>query len=329
MDQARRPALTAFALLIAAIRADAGDPAGVFQEIDSLATNWPAASFSIDVTGVTDRQVILNQPLNIEYEAEMPGYLTYMRISSHGDMTIYAPPGSSAQQTGTLEYTVQAPLGNEQVVVLFSSAKLDVLVPAGDATRSIGADRSSAEDFVHRLSQLEASGTRIAVRHIRYEVAPIPGTTEYTTRGIVFRVLGSTQPTPSSSDRWHCPQTATATHNLSGEVLPSHVEFEFNSDLLTSQGKQDLDEFGSVFIGDLKNSKVVLQGNTDGIGNDEYNMNLSERRASRVEEYLEQSFAIEPGRLRAVGLGKNNPMMPNDTDANRACNRRVDFVVSK
>jgi outer membrane protein OmpA-like peptidoglycan-associated protein len=112
-------------------------------------------------------------------------------------------------------------------------------------------------------------------------------------------------------------------------AIPAHIEFEFDSDQLTSQGRLDLDEFGAALNGDLRDSGVMLQGNTDASGSDDYNIALSSRRPVTTKKYLQDSFAIASSRLTTVGLGKSNPIAPNANDADRACNRRVDFIISR
>ena len=73
--------------------------------------------------------------------------------------------------------------------------------------------------------------------------------------------------------------------------------------------------------------KIRLEGHTDNVGGDEYNLKLSERRAAAVRDYLvEQSVPADS--VVAVGLGKSDPVASNTTAAGRQQNRRVDMVVS-
>ena len=70
-----------------------------------------------------------------------------------------------------------------------------------------------------------------------------------------------------------------------------------------------------------------VEGHTDSIGSDEYNMKLSQRRADAVRDYLAMN-GINPANIQAVGLGKEGPVASNDTAAGRQQNRRVEMVVS-
>jgi hypothetical protein len=73
---------------------------------------------------------------------------------------------------------------------------------------------------------------------------------------------------------------------------------------------------------------LEVQGHTDNQGSDEYNMELSEKRAQTVCTYLEL-FGIHPDRLLPAGYGETKPVASNDTDAGRAKNRRVELVKMK
>jgi len=76
-----------------------------------------------------------------------------------------------------------------------------------------------------------------------------------------------------------------------------------------------------------KNSslKVRIEGNTDNIGTEEYNMGLSNRRAKAVMDYLVKA-GIDENRLSTVGYGFSKPIATNATDEGRALNRRVELT---
>src|SRR5205807_896168 len=72
--------------------------------------------------------------------------------------------------------------------------------------------------------------------------------------------------------------------------------------------------------------KVRIEGHTDGRGKPAYNRRLSQRRAESVLRHL-AAAGIDASRLRVKGFGADRPLAPNDTGANRAKNRRVEFIV--
>ena len=73
--------------------------------------------------------------------------------------------------------------------------------------------------------------------------------------------------------------------------------------------------------------KVEIQGHTDGWGEAEYNLDLSDERAWSVVTYLVKNYGIDQSRLTARGYGESRPVADNDTDYGRALNRRVEFVI--
>jgi outer membrane protein OmpA-like peptidoglycan-associated protein len=315
MNVRSRAALAGALLGVLALQplAVAGDRDGVSEALESISGTWPDAMFSIDVAGAQDGEAVLNKRLEIAYEAALPGYLAYLRISSHGDLTLYRDPARGAKRSGTATYVIKPPLGSEQLIVLFASAPWDALFPHGGAVRELGGDREDAAAFAQQLTQLGADNVKLANRRYQFAVAATPGATEYTTRGIVRQV-----------------QEARRDHTASGGTarIPSRIEFEFDSDRLTSQGKLDLDVFGEALKTDLREGAVALEGHTDAVGTDEYNQALSERRAAAAKQYLVDSFGIPPARLSAVGLGKSDPIASNEDASGRSHNRRVDFIFS-
>jgi outer membrane protein OmpA-like peptidoglycan-associated protein len=72
--------------------------------------------------------------------------------------------------------------------------------------------------------------------------------------------------------------------------------------------------------------RVEIQGHTDSVGSDSYNLRLSDARAASVYQYL-VSHGIDPTRLSSKGYGETMPIAPNTTTDGRAQNRRIDFQI--
>lgn len=73
--------------------------------------------------------------------------------------------------------------------------------------------------------------------------------------------------------------------------------------------------------------KIQVEGHTDSVGSDDYNMNLSRQRAGAVRDYLVQQ-GVPGGMVTSTGFGEAQPVATNDTAAGRQQNRRVELVVS-
>lgn len=114
-------------------------------------------------------------------------------------------------------------------------------------------------------------------------------------------------------------------------VLPQ-VYFEFDKADLKPESYPVLDgaaiTIAKVFAG---NATVIIevQGHTDWIGTDSYNLTLSQKRAETVKAYLVDRHNLDGNRLNAKGYGESNPIASNNTDEGRANNRRVEFVIFK
>lgn len=106
--------------------------------------------------------------------------------------------------------------------------------------------------------------------------------------------------------------------------ITQQIHFAYNKDTVKPESYPILDAVLEVL---QKNESISLeiQGHTDSRGSDEYNKQLSDRRAAAVRKYL-VSRGIPPSRLESKGYGEERPIVDNDTDENRALNRRVQFI---
>jgi OmpA-OmpF porin, OOP family len=104
------------------------------------------------------------------------------------------------------------------------------------------------------------------------------------------------------------------------------VLFGLNKSTLTTDDKQSLDQLIQS-VKPLKHYVIQVQGYTDRTGPQQYNVQLSARRADAVVRYLSLTGNIPLVKIYSLGYGKAAPAAPNNTRAGRAKNRRVDVVV--
>lgn len=121
--------------------------------------------------------------------------------------------------------------------------------------------------------------------------------------------------------------TAAAPQKSKPRALDLEIRFQFNSDQLTNDGKDVLDQLASA----LKSEKlasarsVILEGHADAAGSPTYNQNLSLKRAQSARNYLSARHGISATKLKAVGKGSSEPVDPqNPADE---INRRVRVIV--
>jgi OmpA-OmpF porin, OOP family len=105
------------------------------------------------------------------------------------------------------------------------------------------------------------------------------------------------------------------------------VLFKFNSDKLSDDAKQQLDQLASGQVGSMKRYFVAIQGFTDKIGSPEYNLELSRRRAEAVQTYLVAQHNVPVFRIQVVGLGEDKPVNDEKTRSDREKNRRVEVIL--
>jgi outer membrane protein OmpA-like peptidoglycan-associated protein len=107
--------------------------------------------------------------------------------------------------------------------------------------------------------------------------------------------------------------------------ITQQIQFEFNKAIIRPGiSFKILDEVVGV-LNDNPKISLEVQGHTDNVGGDAYNMTLSQKRADAVRAYL-VSKGIAPDRLVSKGYGFHQPLVPNTTAANRDLNRRVQFI---
>lgn len=102
--------------------------------------------------------------------------------------------------------------------------------------------------------------------------------------------------------------------------------FDFDSDDVRSEYAQKLDELAQ-FLKEHPNATAVVQGHTDSSGPEEYNLDLSAKRASQVKDYLVNKYNIDADRVVALWHGAENPIADNATAEGRKMNRRVEIAV--
>ncbi len=100
------------------------------------------------------------------------------------------------------------------------------------------------------------------------------------------------------------------------------VEFDFDKAVVKPQYHNDIEKVAN-FLKAYPKTTGELEGHTDSIGAEDYNMKLSKKRAESVKKYLVEKFAIDAARLSTVGYGESKPVASNDTDTGRQRNRRV------
>jgi len=105
------------------------------------------------------------------------------------------------------------------------------------------------------------------------------------------------------------------------------VKFGFDKTELSDDAKKALDDFANDLKQQNKNIYVEIQGHTDSIGGEDYNLKLGEKRAEAVRRYLNLKGGLPLFRMNVISYGESAPVADNSTRDGRAKNRRVVLVV--
>jgi outer membrane protein OmpA-like peptidoglycan-associated protein len=106
----------------------------------------------------------------------------------------------------------------------------------------------------------------------------------------------------------------------------SDVLFDFNKYTLRPAAREKLAKISGIILSH-PGLRLEVDGYTDSIGTDDYNLKLSQQRAGAVQGYL-VTEGIAQDNVTALGFGKDNPVASNTTSSGRQMNRRVELVVS-
>ena len=105
------------------------------------------------------------------------------------------------------------------------------------------------------------------------------------------------------------------------------VHFGFDVSILSNEAEAALDTFAKRLKAENKNVFIEIQGHTDSVGTDTYNVRLGMARAEAAKTYLYTQHGIPLHHMSIFSYGESKPVVENDTLQNRAKNRRITIVV--
>jgi len=110
-------------------------------------------------------------------------------------------------------------------------------------------------------------------------------------------------------------------------LMPTDLLFQYGSDQLAESARLSLMKLGFL-IQKNPNSLFIIEGHTDSFGGEDFNLELSIRRANAVVSWLRDSLGLGSDRIQAVGMGKSKPIVPvSGTVEEQGLNRRVEIKV--
>jgi outer membrane protein OmpA-like peptidoglycan-associated protein len=105
------------------------------------------------------------------------------------------------------------------------------------------------------------------------------------------------------------------------------VDFDLDKTSLKGEDYKTALENLGIALREKPALRIRIESHTDGLGDPQFNLKLTELRAQALKSFLATNFAIAPDRIEAVGYGGERPMLPNINRKNREANRRVELTV--
>lgn len=180
-------------------------------------------------------------------------------------------------------------------------------------------DRVDPRDVARILS---APQPEMKMRSIRLKEAPAPAAVPEVPAAAV---TAPAPVAPARPQRYAARPTGTRIDASVDQpsALSVPVKFAFDSATILPQARPQLDAIAEGIRMLPDGHSVMIEGHTDATGPDAYNLQLSERRADAVKQYLISVHRIDAARLKTRGYGEAQPL--NASDPHSADNRRVQF----
>ena len=113
-------------------------------------------------------------------------------------------------------------------------------------------------------------------------------------------------------------------HQKGENLFAMLINFEFDSTTILSHSYPLLDSVGQMMnLETIAQKQIIIEGHTDAIGDEEYNLVLSQRRAQAIKSYLEKHFKVAPERMIISGKGETE--LYDSNNPKNEINRRVQF----
>ena len=186
---------------------------------------------------------------------------------------------------------------------------------------------ASTDAIIKRLSNFDSGDARIFNKEVSVDgMVGSDALKQQTVSGLNAELSGRTQLTLNINAPAAEKQAAINCQKEFNDILAKGtILFNTDSDVIKPVSYPLLSELAAEFE-KCPASSVDILGHTDSVGNEAYNMQLSQRRAAAVTRYL-SSKGVDVSRITSIGRGEEAPIADNATKEGRAKNRRIEFKV--
>ena len=253
------------------------------------------------------------------------GYRWRLRGRKIDSATPIAPLPDQYIASGALSYLLTS-IDTKLIFEVFGSLPNHSVQDASDrAASSAEALAGLKHDFTTRLAGHFGGGTQI-VKGISS-----PDWRVYT--GLNYTLGGYSQAKPEAFETVTQPQ-ATKPNPFAGppkareKIVVHDVLFEYDSDTLVLGLSSDVLAKLVQYLNTKPSfTRLIIEGHTDSIGSDTYNMDLSRRRAATIKRWLVSNYHLPANKIITIGRGKHQPIADNGNYQGRQLNRRVEFTI--
>lgn len=307
-------AVVSFIALLSPVAAlSAAAPSG----LDAITSNWPELNLSASLDVADAPQIEQGASFRLRISADDEAHIVIVLLGSDGRARVKTPrrPDTAdriSRGTEMLFPDVTAgeslyadmPEGKALAYVLASDAPIFPAIPTSADESQALVEPSSVVAHIHEMLA-SAAGARLAVERLAFQVI------EPALRDFV-------------SAEEFAEFYAVGTRSVRNADLGFRIGFALNSAQLDPWSRKQLDAVGSGMLdARLSGFGFTIEGHTDDLGTEEYNMDLSIRRAKAVRDYLGQRAGVEDRRLTIRGFGESQPRVASHAEEARAENRRV------
>jgi len=300
----------------------------------TLSGGVPNAEVAAQVAGVADlvygpfvtNSLVVDDSLApAAWLPSAPNLMAFLPIAGEAELTVV---GNEATLTGTagsaekkaqLEAALGAALGSE--VTLTSSIEVTDKAPPSYLAQAPGDGTVTISGIMPDQAAIDLiSGAAVEAFGVDNVVNEMTIGTDIDSSFSIYRIpLTFVQFRPISE--WEL--------RIENDVISGNVRggatFDFGSAELTPALRALLDTGAGIL---LRNPSILMtiEGHTDSVGSDTFNLALSNARAQAGVDYL-TALGVQPARLFSVGYGETDPIADNGTAAGRAQNRRLEFIL--
>jgi len=284
--------------------------ASALTPLDELAASSDPAALKVTINNSDRSQWRVGDSIKLHVTSNTDCNLQLIHVDANDVTSVFelgeVKAGQEAVYPQGVDFmSIEPPLGRDSVYAVCAEKKLPKLAKLRVSNRENVIEAKNLEKFAKRYTKKLPVGANIS--------------------SLTYDVRGRNDELALVADDI-VDFYSSRTRTIKRPKLDLNVKFDFRSAELSDNGKALLDEMGKALNNQrMAGAKFELNGHTDDIGSDSYNMSLSSKRAVAVANYLQSAHNVESERVIPKGYGESLPKVENLSDEARAENRRVEF----